>query len=56
MGVWYVYLRHISSGREDFIGCYETQKEAVRKIASCYLIDERNPAMRGEYYYFMKRH
>lgn len=54
--MWYVYMRHLDSGREEYVGCYETQKEAVHKIASCYLIDGRNKAMTDEYYYFMKRH
>lgn len=54
--MWYVYMRSIASGREDFIGIYETEKEAVHKIAQCYLVDGRNRAMTDEYYYFMKRH
>ena len=53
--MWYVYYRHLRTGREDFVDCYETQKEAVNKIASCYIID-RNTAQKNEYYYFMKQH
>ena len=33
--MWYVYYRHLSSGREDFVGVYDTAKEAVHKIAQC---------------------
>lgn len=56
MSMWYVYMRHIDSGREEFVGVYDTAKEAVKKIALCYRVDDRNPAMTNEYYYFMKRH
>ena len=54
--MWYVYMRHIDSGREEFVGVYDTAKEAVKKIALCYRVDDRNSAMTNEYYYFMKRH
>lgn len=54
--MWYVYMKHIDSGRDSFIGVYNTAKEAVHMIAQCYLIDGRNKAMEDEYYYFMKRH
>ena len=37
--MWYVYCRHIGTGREDFIGIYDTAKEAVHKIAQCYYIE-----------------
>lgn len=54
--MWYVYMRHIDSGREEFVGVYDTAKEAVQRIALCYQIDARTPATTNEYYYFMKRH
>lgn len=37
--MYYVYSRHIDSGREDYCGCYNTMKEAVAKIRRCYNID-----------------
>lgn len=53
--MWYVYSKHLDTGREDYVGCYDTAKEAVHKIASCYAIDKTH-CMEDEYYYFMKRH
>lgn len=53
--MWYVYLKHIISGREDFVGVYDTAKEAVHRIAQCYQID-KGSCQEDEYYYFMKRH
>ena len=54
--MWYVYMKHLSSGREDLVGCYDTAKEAVHRIAYCYAVDSHNKAMTDEYYYFMKKH
>ena len=51
--MWYVYYRHLSSGREDFV-VYDTAKEAVHKIAQCYYIDAHS-CQKDEYYYFMKK-
>ena len=53
--MYYVYSKHLASGREDFIGCYGTAKEAVHKIAQCYYIDKHS-CQTDEYYYFMKKH
>ena len=53
--MFYVYCRHLSSGREDFVGVYDTAKEAVHKIAQCYYIDAHS-CQKDEYYYFMKKH
>lgn len=53
--MWYVYMRVVCSGREEFIGIYDTEKSAVCKIAECYRIDW-NCGQRGEYYYFLKKH
>ena len=53
--MWYVYFRHLSSGREDFVGVYDTVEEAVHKIAQCYYIDSHS-CQKDEYYYFMKKH
>lgn len=53
--MYYVYSKHIASGREDYCGMYEKAEDAIRKIASNYSID-KNLRQLGEYYYFMKRH
>lgn len=53
--MWYVYARYIRSGKEDFIAVFDTEKEAVIRIAKCYLFDEVSH-QKGEYYYFMKKH
>jgi len=53
--MFYVYCRHMASGREDFCGMYETANEAIFKITSLYNMD-KNINQLGEYYYFMKRH
>ena len=52
---FFVYMRHIDSGRESYVGDYMTEKEAVHKIAFCYKIDARC-CQEDEYYYFIKRH
>lgn len=53
--MYYVYCRHLSSGREDCCGIYDTPEDAIRKIASNYSID-KDLRQLGEYYYFMKKH
>ncbi len=53
--MYYVYSRHLSSGREEFCGVFETAKEAVRRIQRNYAIDQ-DSAQKDEYYYFMKKH
>lgn len=53
--MYYVYQKHLSSGREQFIGVYDSAKEAVHKIAVCYRIDAQT-CQQDEYYYFMKIH
>jgi hypothetical protein len=55
MRMFYVYCRHMASGREDFSGMYETAKEAIEHITGLYNMD-RNLKQLGEYYYFMKQH
>lgn len=30
--MWYVYMKHIGTGREEFVGIYNTPKEAVCKM------------------------
>ena len=53
--MFYVYSKHLQTGKEYMVNCiYETEEEAIRKILSCYKIDERIGQL-GEYYYFMKR-
>jgi len=51
--MFYVYSRHIDSGREDYCGTYSTMKEAVAKIRLCLNIDA-NCCAKDEYYYFVK--
>ena len=53
--MWYVYSRHLSSGREYSCGIYDTAKEAVERIRFLYNNDKDLRCL-GEYYYFMKRH
>lgn len=53
--MFYVYARHINTGRESYVGAYDTEKEAVHKIANCYRIDAKN-YQEDEYYYFLKKH
>lgn len=53
--MFYVYYRHLSSGSEEFCGCYATAKEAVHRIAFLYANDKAFH-QEDEYYYFMKRH
>lgn len=54
--MWYVYCRHIKSGREDCVNrIYDTAEEAIKHIALCYRTDKDLHQL-GEYYYFMKRH
>jgi len=53
--MFYVYCKHIKTGKEEFVNCYQTAQEAIEKIASNYNIDKRIFQL-GEYYYFMKQH
>ena len=53
---YYVYSRNIISGREEFIGIYDTEKEAVHKIAFCYAVDYWSDGAKDNYYYFYKIH
>ena len=52
--MFYVYCKHIKTGKEEFINTYETAQQAIEKIASNYQIDKGINAL-GEYYYFMKQ-
>ena len=52
--MYYVYSKHIKTGREDFVNTYENAEDAIRKIAKNYEID-KNLGYLGEYYYFMTR-
>jgi hypothetical protein len=52
--MFYVYCKHVKTGKEDFVNCYETAQQAIEKIASNYNIDKRMHQL-GEYYYFMKQ-
>ena len=53
--MFYVYSRHMKTGKENFINIYQNAEDAVRKIANCYVIDAKL-GQQGEYYYFMKQH
>lgn len=50
--MWYVYLRHLQTGKKEFVGFYDNSDDAICKIASCYNID-KNIGQLGEYYYFV---
>lgn len=52
--MFFVYARHLSSGREQYVGQYDTAKEAVHRIAQNYKIDSEG-CQKDEYYYFMKQ-
>lgn len=53
--MFYVYARNINTGWERYVGVYDTEREAVHKIASCYRIDAKT-CQEDEYYYFMETH
>lgn len=53
--MFYVYSRHIKTGKEDYVDSFYTEKEAVHKIATCYRIDASS-CQEDEYYYFLKQH
>ena len=38
--MYYVYCKHIASGREDYCGMYEKAEDAIKKIVTCYGIDK----------------
>lgn len=50
--MFYVYSKHLKTGKEEFVFCYETAEEAIKKIAGNYNID-KDLGQLGEYYYFM---
>ena len=52
--MFYVYSKHIKTGKEEFVNCYQTAQEALEKITNNYNIDKRT-CQSGEYYYFMKQ-
>lgn len=52
--MFYVYSRHLKTGKENYINVYDTEQEAVNKIAQCYRIDAKT-CQQDEYYYFMKQ-
>lgn len=53
MSGFYVYSRHIATGKEEYINAYRTAKEAIEKIAANYKIDKDLRRL-GEYFYFYK--
>lgn len=52
--IFYVYSRHIPTGKERYIDQFETERAAVIHIAKCYRIDAEI-GQTGEYYYFIKK-
>ncbi len=53
--MFYVYVRWIKSGREEFINTYNSEIDAIKKIAQNYKIDGELGDL-GEHYYFYKKH
>lgn len=53
--MWYVYYTHITTGKQEYVGSYDTAKGAIERIRSLYNLD-RTLNQLGEYYYFMKQH
>lgn len=53
--MFYVYIRFLKTGKENYLCCFEYVEDAIHKIASCYSIDTRMGQL-GDYYYFMKQH
>lgn len=54
--MWYVYVMHLSTGREDCVNTtFDTAKAAIKHIWKCYAID-KDLGQLGEYYYFIKKH
>ena len=53
--MFYVYCKTLKTEREEFINCYDSAQEAIKKISSNYKIDKDLNQL-GEYYYFMKQH
>lgn len=53
--MWYVYSRHLKSGKEECVNrTFDSSESAVKHIALCYSID-KDLRQLGEYYYFMKQ-
>ena len=54
--MYYVYSKYTGKSQKiDFLGTFDTEYEAIKKIASCYAIDKRLSQL-GEYYYFYSKH
>ena len=53
--MYYVYCKHTTTEREQYVNSYDTVQAAIEKIAQCYNID-KGCCQLGEYYYFMKQH
>lgn len=52
--MFYVYVKYMKTGKEDFIRTYDSAEDAIHKIANNYKIDKEIGQL-GEYYYFMVR-
>lgn len=53
--MYYIYSKHVTTGREEFVDVKDTLKEAVTKIRCCMQIDA-GTAQKDCYYYFVKVH
>lgn len=53
--MYYVYQKHLATGHEQYVGSFDTAKEAVHRIAALYRLDAKS-CQQDEYYYFMKKH
>lgn len=52
--MFFVYYKHMQTGREEYINTFDTAKAAIEKIAANYRID-KDISQLGEYYYFLKQ-
>ena len=55
MSRYFVYMRNIATGKESYIMDYDTENEAVNKVAQCYIIDNRLYAAYENYYFIAKK-
>jgi len=53
--MYYIYSRHLETGKESFITTADNQKEMIERITALYVSDSKS-VFKGEYYYFFKIH
>lgn len=51
--MYYVYSKHIPTGKVNYLNQFETETAAVCHVAKCYRVDSYI-RQTGEYYYFIK--